>query len=81
MNDTQEDGACSRNRIRAARHQLLKHFAQHLRIDGYLNVEGRGLHYGEIEPVKQVGQDGLIASSGTVTPSRLSRSVSSTNRH
>ena len=47
----------------AAGDQFLEHLAQHLRVDGHLDVEGRGLHHREVESFEQAGQnlpDGLV---------------------
>ena len=40
----------------ATGYQLLEHLAQHLWVDGDLDVEGCRLHDGEVEPVEQVGE-------------------------
>ena len=52
-----------------SRHQFLEHFAQHLWVDGDLDIEGCGLHHGEIELVKQLSQnrrDGAVGHDDSV---------------
>ena len=43
----------------AAVDQLLEDLAEHLGVDGDLDVEGRRLHDGEVKPVEEVAQDPL----------------------
>ena len=55
----------------AAGDQLLENLAQHLRIDRDLDVEGRGLHDGEVELVEELREDfrdALVGDEGDAGP-------------
>ena len=54
--------------------QFLEHLAQHLRVDGNLDVKGRGLHHREVKAVEKASQhllNGSVGNRDVVAPVQL----------